>query len=246
MPLFEEFQSSGNFLFKRRSYFPLLLISLFLIALRNFHYPHHQHSLDRLWELICLPISFLGFGIRMLTLGYVPTGTSGRTTAQPSAATLNTTGIYSIVRHPLYLGNFLIWLGICLSIRIWWFTVISVLFFWIYYERIMFAEEEFLRKKFGEHFVKWAEKTPAFIPSFRNWQPPNLPFSWKTVLRREYSGFFAIVASFTVLDLVEGSFVKHRLVFDGMWASLFFGSLAVFLVLRTLKKKTKFLNVEGR
>jgi hypothetical protein len=30
----------------------------------------------------------------------------------------------------------------------------------------MFAEEQFLRKKFGALYTDWAAKTPAFIPSF--------------------------------------------------------------------------------
>ena len=246
MPLREEFQKSGNLLFKGRSYFPLILGAIFLIALRNFRYPYHQHYLDRLWEFLCLAVSFFGLWIRAYALGYVSKGTSGRTTSQPSADSINTSGIYSIVRHPLYLGNFFIWLGITLSIHVWWFTMIAVLLFWIYYERIMFAEEEFLRGKFGDTYLKWAEKTPAFIPSLKNWQPPSLPFSFKMVLRREYSGFFAIIVAFTVLDFIEESFVHHQLEIDWVWLVMFLIGLTVYLTLRTLKKKTKLLNVEGR
>ena len=64
-------------------------------------------------------------------------------------STLNTSGLYSVVRHPLYLGNYLMWLGVALFSRTWWAPVIVSLVFWLYYERIMFAEEEFLRRQFG-------------------------------------------------------------------------------------------------
>ena len=55
-------------------------------------------------------ISFLGEAIRIFTVAYTPAGTSGRNTKQQLADTLNTTGIYSLLRHPLYLGNFFMFL----------------------------------------------------------------------------------------------------------------------------------------
>ncbi|MGB8874133.1 MAG: hypothetical protein WCC75_12145, partial [Desulfobaccales bacterium] len=52
------------------------------------------------------------WGSVSLPWGLPPRGTSGRNTQGQVAETLNTTGIYSLVRNPLYLGNFLIWLGL--------------------------------------------------------------------------------------------------------------------------------------
>jgi protein-S-isoprenylcysteine O-methyltransferase Ste14 len=71
------------------------------------------------------------------------------------AEVLNTTWMYSLVRNPLYLGNFIIWLGLALFINVWWCTIIVILSFILFYERIIFAEEKFLREKFGKTF-KWA------------------------------------------------------------------------------------------
>lgn len=48
----------------------------------------------------------------MATIGQVPKGTSGRNTSQQVADTLSTDGVYSVVRHPLYLGNFLMCMGV--------------------------------------------------------------------------------------------------------------------------------------
>ena len=47
------------------------------------------------------------------------------------------------------------------------------LVFWLYYERIMLAEEEFLRARYGKAFDDWAARTPAFLPNFRHWVPPT-------------------------------------------------------------------------
>ncbi len=100
-----------------------------------------------------------------LTVGFAPKNTSGRNTAAGQMADeLNVTGIYSIVRHPLYVGNFFMWLGPVLFLRSVWFTIVFCLVYWLYYERIMFAEEQFLRRKFGDAYDKWSEKVKAFIP----------------------------------------------------------------------------------
>jgi hypothetical protein len=184
--------------------------------------------------------------IRSLVAGYAPKGTSGRNTKGQLAETLNTTGMYSIVRNPLYLGNFVIVLGVFLFTEVWWFILIGVAGFLFYYERIIFAEEEFLRKKFGDVFLEWAKKTPAFLPRFKNWQKPSLPFSFKAVLRREHSTFFAIVAPFTFLDIAVDYFAEKKLEIHVGWIIFFFVSLIIYLTLRILKKKTKVLDAEGR
>ena len=246
MTLRDEFKRSGEWLFRWRSYLPLLLIALFLLALAGLRHPYGSRPPGGLWEFFCLAVSFTGLGIRFLTGGFVPEGTSGRNTKGQVAQVLNTTGAYSLVRHPLYLGNFFMWLGISLFLGVWWFSLIIILILWLYYERIMFAEEEFLQEKFGDAFTEWAAKTPAFIPKFRDWVKPNLPFSLKTAIRKEYSGFFAMMVVFTILK-VAGEFLSHgRLGLDRQWAVMFGCSLIIYLGVRYLKKRTGWLNVAGR
>ncbi|MBI5893053.1 MAG: DUF1295 domain-containing protein [Deltaproteobacteria bacterium] len=248
MTLRERLEKQGNWLFKWRSYLPLLIFPVLLIALENSDYLKQNMGefVDDIYETFCLAVSFSGLIIRCLVIGYIPEGTSGRNTKNQKAETLNTTGIYSIVRHPLYLGNFIIFLGIILFPQVWWFILIAILAFWLYYERIIFAEEEFLLKKFGHMYLEWAKKTPAFFPNIKNWQQPNLPFSFKNVLKREYSAFFGIIASLTFLEVAGDLFVEGKLDFDLPWEILFAIGLMTYLTLRTLKKKTELLNVVGR
>lgn len=246
MALREEFEKTGNWLFRWRSYLPLLLTGLIFIGMENFQYPGQSHLWDQIWEIVCLSISLFGLAVRAYTVGHTPRGTSGRNTRGQVAEVLNTTGIYSIVRHPLYLGNFFCWLGISMFIRIWWVSLIFILIYWLYYERIIFAEEEFLRGKFGEEYEKWAEKTPAFFPRFRNWVSPALAFSHRTILKREYSRFFAIIISFTFLEVIGDLVVNRGICVDSMWLGIFLTGLVTYLTLRTLKKKTKILDHKGR
>jgi protein-S-isoprenylcysteine O-methyltransferase Ste14 len=110
----------------------------------------------------------------------------------------------------------------------------------------MFAEEEFLREKFGEAFVQWAGKTPAFIPKLGNWVKPSLPFSLKTAIRKEYGGFFAMIAVFTALKIAGEYLSRGGLWIGWQWAALFSGSLIIYLGVRHLKKRTDWLKVAGR
>ncbi|MBA4349268.1 MAG: hypothetical protein C0415_04675 [Thermodesulfovibrio sp.] len=247
MTIHNELEKQGNWLFRWRSYLPLLILPILLIALNESEFFERVLGVsDLFWEILCLLLSFVGLTIRCLTIGYTPKGTSGRNTKEQIAEVLNTTGMYSVVRHPLYLGNFIIFLGIILFIQVWWFALIAVLAFFIYYERIMFAEEAFLLAKYGVLFSEWAGKTPAFLPKFKNWQKPVLPFSFKNVLKREYTAFFVITTSFPVLDALEDLFVEGKLQLDIGWGLLFIIGLITYLLLRTLKKKSNLLDVEGR
>ena len=236
MAYVDEMRNQGNWLFRRRSFLPLVIVPLFLIGLQHFTYPMGSRLLDRLWELFCFAIALLGLGVRIYTVGHVPKGTSGRTTSTPKAQELNTTGIYSIIRHPLYLGNFIIWVGIVLLVRSTLLTVACVIAYFLYYERIIIAEEAFLSEKFGTAFAQWAEKTPMIIPRFKLWCKPALPFSWQVVLIREYPGFLTITASFAALDVLGVRFYEGKWQLDWMWAIMFCVGLLAFVILRTLKK----------
>jgi protein-S-isoprenylcysteine O-methyltransferase Ste14 len=246
MGLAEDFEKTGNWLFRHRSYLPLLLFAAALLTIIfrgrdivNFH--------DLYWNLACFGISMFGLLIRAITIGYTPRGTSGRNTREGQVAdALNTKGIYSVVRHPLYLGNFFMWFGLILYIGTPWFIVFAIAFFWIYYERIMFAEEQFIRQKFGQEFVNWSARTPAFIPDLRLWQSPDLSFSFRNVLKREYSGLFGNIFSFVVINLAKNYFTDGQLWLDFKWQIAGTAGLVVYITLRSLKKHTRVFSVEGR
>lgn len=237
----------GNWLFRWRSYLPLVLLSVLIPILGQYSYIYNSHTCDMFWEAFCLGLSTLGLAIRCYTIGHVPRGTSGRNTKEGQIAEcLNTTGIYSLLRNPLYLGNFFMMFGVILFLHNFWLSLFFSVLFWVYYERIVCAEEDFLTRKFGQEYIDYANRTPAFIPAFRNWTPSALPFSWKTVLRREYCGLLGMVASFFTLEMVTDALVCHQWVVDPVWAALFALALATFLLLRFLKKYTQILEVEGR
>jgi Putative protein-S-isoprenylcysteine methyltransferase len=248
MQLHETSAVQGDWLFRWRSYLPLFLIAVMIPGFLCFRYPGNSHFYDTCWELCCLGISFVGLFIRCLTVGFVPRGTSGRNTTGQVAESLNTTGMYSLLRNPLYLGNFLMIHGVVmmLAINAFWLPIIYALAFWLYYERIIMCEEAFLGKKFGQVYYDYTASTSAFVPHFSRWKKPELPFSLRSVLRREYSSFFALICAMFAVEIVGDLVVKQRLIFDLVWVILFLISFGVYVSLRTIKKKTTWLTVEGR
>ncbi|MCF8298878.1 MAG: isoprenylcysteine carboxylmethyltransferase family protein [Saprospiraceae bacterium] len=246
MALIEEFDKSGNWLFKHRSFIPIVLYVFAVLVIAFVDYEVVSHT-NIIWSMACLAISFLGLLVRIITIAHAPKGTSGRNTTQGQVAEkLNTDGIYSAVRHPLYLGNFLMWFGLFLYVSNIWFVIVSSLLYWLYYERIMFAEEFFLRKKFGEAYLKWSETVPSFWPKFSIWKKSELPFSTKNVLKREYSGFFATIFSFSFIDFAKHYFYNGEFTLSLHWMIILPIGFVVFIVFRSLKKYTKVLEVKGR
>jgi protein-S-isoprenylcysteine O-methyltransferase Ste14 len=245
MALVHEFEKSGNWLFKRRSWLPVILIvaGIILMDLGN----RQAILFEMRDELIFLGVSLFGEAIRIFTVGYAPRNTSGRNTiAGQIADELNVTGIYSILRHPLYLGNFFMWLGPVLFLRSFLFVVFFVLVYWLYYERIMFAEEQFLRRKFGEIYDKWSDTVKAIIPGFKRFIKPSLSFSIRNVLKREYNSFVNIFLIFTILDLFRNYFLSERIYLTPMWIYISVPAGVIWLAVRTIHKRTGWLEVEGR
>ena len=250
MALQEEFEKQGVWLFRYRGVIPLVFLFIgAALFVRTEMYPEifflKETPYEIYYEMFCLFISLFGLYIRIYTVGHTPVNTSGRNTEKQVADTLNTTGIYSIVRHPLYLGNFFMWLGPAFLTGNIWFVVAFCLFYWIYYERIMFAEEQFLRRSFGEIYTDWAKNVPAFIPSFKNFKKPGLPFSWKKVLKKEKNGLAAIFLIFAAFD-ITGELIHAETNYNYFLIVACVLTGLMYLVLKYLKYKTSILNEQGR
>ena len=251
MALIEEMESQGNKLFRYRSYIPLIfLIAGLAVHVYNLwanvsflgEYPLYES----LFEIFCLIVSLTGFVIRAYTVGYTPANTSGRNTKDGQVADeLNTTGIYSVVRNPLYLSNFLMWLGIAMLTSNLWFIVSFCFLYWIYYERIIFAEEQFLRKKFGDVYCEWANVTPVFFPKFSLYKKPSYSFCWKKVLKKEKNGLAGMFIIFTLFHVIEKLFDNEPIRFNYITVGCIV-TCVLYVILKIFKKYTNILDTQGR
>lgn len=230
----------GNWLFRYRSYLPICLL---IFAIISMWYERPLYLDTNIWfTLSCLVVAAGGEIIRILAVGYAADRTSGRNVKRQVADEINQTGIYSILRHPLYLGNFIIWLSVALFTEIWWILAIYLLFYIIYYERIVMAEESFLEEKFGDEFRQYAQKIPAVILSFKNYIPNKNTFRIKKVLRQENSTVYGIIMVFTLMKIIKDLLNLRQIKIETYWIIVLVISSILYLVLRTLKKLTRVLH----
>lgn len=249
MLLKNEMVKSGDILFRYRSYIPLIMVPLIIFSLLDFGQNlFTQGKYNHTLVITALVVGCLGQWIRILVAGYVPQGTSGRNVHGQVAHSLNTTGMYSLCRNPLYLGNFLMMLAPVILLGNWLLLLLFCALFRIYYERIIYTEERFLEEKFGEEYKKWAQKTPAFFPSFKMYKKSVLDFSLKTMLKREYHSFFGLTtslffANYLIVSISQESF---KVTLNPILSWVFIGSAVFYLIIRLIVKKTRYFHVEGR
>ncbi|HEX4050296.1 MAG TPA: isoprenylcysteine carboxylmethyltransferase family protein [Steroidobacteraceae bacterium] len=252
MRLTDQITAEGRRLFQLRSAMPVVLLpALYFALLQMAHFEQRWgEQVEDFWLAFCVCISALGLLMRCLTVGFVPAGTSGRGQGTPSASTLNTLGMYSIVRSPLYLANGVMWFGVALATSSGWFVIVSVLVYWIYIERVIAAEEAFLEAHFGDTFRHWAQSTPCFLPRPSLWRAPAMHFSLRTVLRREHSGLIAVgvmipLIKFISNTLIEGEPPARWVVTDRAWVIFLAATLFCGLILKLMKKR-HWLDAVGR
>lgn len=249
MALQEELESQGNILFKYRGTLPLilLLIGILVYIYTKIYSTGFENVIAfQTYELICFAVSFFGLFIRIYTIGFTPKNTSGRNTSGQLADELNTSGIYSMVRHPLYVGNFFMWLGTAMLTQNLWYIIAFVFVYWVYYERIMFAEEQFLRRKFGEIYLNWSKITPAFVLSFNNFHSPKMNFSVKKVIKKEKNGVTAIFVIFLLFRAMGDYITNKTFVTDSWLFYITIASIVIYFIIKYTNKFTSLFEEEGR
>jgi protein-S-isoprenylcysteine O-methyltransferase Ste14 len=245
MLLNDRMRESGGNLFRWRSF--VLVIFLPLLALAVHAGEPVERALGAFWgeayEAGCILLVLAGVVLRAFTVGSVPSRTSGRNTHGQVAASLNVTGMYSLTRNPLYLANCMIYVGVLLYSQDLLLTLAFTLFLVVYYERIILAEEAFLLERFGDAYRRWAAEVPVFLPRLHGWRRPALPFSLRSVLRREYPTWLAALLALAVIDIAADYFDGG---YSNDWALTVALGLALYLVVHFLNRRTRLLRVPGR
>lgn len=241
MKLLDQLVQDGDRLFRWRSYLPLVLLPVVFAGVMTTAPPFSTRGAERLWECSSAAVALVGLALRVWAVGSAPSGTSERSTVNPRASQLRTTGPYSVVRHPLYVANGLMALGLSLFPGVWYLPVILVLSTWLYYERIAIREEAFLAGRFGGEFDAWSSRVPACWPSFGSYERSAIPYSWKKVLRHEFHGLLVIAAGAFVFDTMQESRRAGAWRVDAPWLWFFAASAVLFLVFAALKRGTRLL-----
>lgn len=222
----------GNFLFKYRSFSPIPLIILVFIIFRSVDLGNGNIFIN----LLGLLVSLIGEFIRIIAVGYAYSGTSGRERFLKADA-LNITGIYSLVRNPLYIGNFLIFTGLVIVFANIWAEMILAIFLILQYFFIIRYEEDFLRMQYGKRYADYCDRVKQIIPVFKNYEKNRNPFDLKKVVFKEVdSAFNMLIMYLVVLAYKEKAFngsIKNPFLFiiPGVVLSL------SYVIVKFIKKK---------
>ena len=123
--------------------------------------------------------------------------------------TLTTSGPYAHTRNPLYLGSFLVGVGLAVAGGHWiWPTAFTALFL-VVYVPTMRDEARTLHGLFGERYAEYAASVPAFVPMFvpratpHRADPPGAThFYWARYLdHREWEALLGTGAALGILAI---------------------------------------------
>ena len=169
--------STGNFLFKYRSYTP---IPLAIYILYN-SYPEIQNI------LIGFILIAIGESLRMWAVSYA--GGVTRTT-KVGAPSLCTSGPYGYTRNPLYIGNMIIYSGVVFvagSLNILSMLIVTWAFFIIQYYLIINLEQNTLIDIFGKEYKNYMNNVPIFFPRLTSWKNKDkyIPMKFSKTIKTE-------------------------------------------------------------
>jgi protein-S-isoprenylcysteine O-methyltransferase Ste14 len=243
MTLRQQIVAAGQFLFRFRSYIPMLVLIVLVGAFWK-GLPRDSGAEDYFWRAVALCVTAAGLLLRFITIGRIPSGTSGRNTKRQKASTLNTTGTYSIVRNPLYLANGLVWAGIVLLLESPALAMIFSGVLLLYYMFVVFAEEDFLAAAFGNDYMNYAATTPALIPRLGRWRPWNRPFSWRMMIRREHDSVFSALTGLVIVFHFQDAMAHGgRFMLRREWLIPWLVVGCGWAIAKVLKKRTNLLRV---
>ncbi len=224
----------GLFLFRHRSFTPIPLIVLVFV----FFKPLDLGRGNTLLNVAGLLVSLFGELTRIAAVGYSSSGTSGRE-SYLRADDLNTGGIYSIVRNPLYIGNFFMFCGLIIV-----FADIAALIFFAFflilqYYFIILVEEDYLKKEYGAVYEAYCSRVRRVIPSFKDYSKSRNRFSSRKVILKENDSVFNLLLMF-LLILVYKEKIFHGFIGDPFSYVIPAALLIIsYIIIKVIKKREK-------
>jgi protein-S-isoprenylcysteine O-methyltransferase Ste14 len=167
---------TGAVLFRNRGWLPVLFLGVPLLV------PGLMTPVN--WA-IGGALIVLGEAVRLA--GVAAAGTVTRRRSR-NVQRLVTYGIFGWVRNPLYVGNFLIWMGFVVISGVLWFLPIAVFVFAIEYSLIVRYEEGVLESIFGQEYVDYKTKVPRWWARPERHPRPG-PHDWGEAWKSEISTF---------------------------------------------------------
>lgn len=112
------------------------------------------------------------------------------------------TGPYAIVRHPLYVGSFLMLTGFLLILNMWLLWVVLLPFYVVFYTLTVISEESGLRRRIGEKWEEYRSSVPSLIPMPWKVKAENIA-GWSKEVFSKTPELQTIASTLILLVLIE-------------------------------------------
>jgi protein-S-isoprenylcysteine O-methyltransferase Ste14 len=187
----------GAILFRHRGWLPLLFLGIPLV------FPGSTSPFR--WD-VGLALIIIGEAVRLA--GVAAAGSVTRRRSR-NVQRLVSYGIFAWVRNPLYIGNFLIWMGFVTISGVLWFLPAAILLFAVEYELIVRYEEGVLETIFGRDYLDYKHNTPRWIPRPPKGETTVGEHHWGEAFKSEISTFLQyavlLVAFWVKSQVMEGT-----------------------------------------
>jgi protein-S-isoprenylcysteine O-methyltransferase Ste14 len=181
----------GRFAFGSRDYLvPAMLVAV--MTLTRPRAPFGSEYLNAGLDLLGILVAAAGQALRVTVIGfaYIQRGGANK---QLSAPRLVCEGFYAHCRNPMYVGDFLLFIGLSLicNATLGYVVVLPIVAFVLL--AIVTAEERYLERRFGADYTAYCRRVNRFIPRLGGLRATTsgMQFDWKRVLRKEYGATFA-------------------------------------------------------
>ena len=138
---------------------PLFYVLTFVIAISiQKQIPIYDGLFNEQWMkyigtvLLIISLFFLIKSLRQFFL------TKNTVILMKPATSLQTNGIYSVTRNPMYVGLAFVYLGLGRLIGNWWNFILFPILFLMVQEYIIKSEERYLLREFGQEFINYTKK----------------------------------------------------------------------------------------
>ena len=222
----------GAFLFKHRSFTPIpFIVAVFFL----FEPVNYWNS--NLWvSLLGLLVTLFGESIRVISVGYSFHGTSGRE-SYLRAENLNVSGIYSLVRNPLYIGNFFIFSGLMVVFSNMTGLLLIAVFLFFQYYFVILTEENYLKEQYGTQYDEYCRHVNRIIPKFKNYQKNKNKFNLKKVVFKENDSIFNLFIMFLLVLLYKEKVFLGYIENSSLYIIAGSIALASYIILKIVKKR---------
>jgi protein-S-isoprenylcysteine O-methyltransferase Ste14 len=230
----------GNFFFKYRNQLFIFLYALLLVPSPELiTEPVFGPGYWKIALWVGLFITTLGVVIRGLTIGLTFIERGGKE-LKIHAEALITRGLFTHSRNPLYVGNNLMLFGLGILSNSLIYVLVVVPVFLFIYQCIIYAEEDFLTKKFGQPYLDYCAKVNRWLPNLKGIGKTfsNMQFNWAKCMLTENNTqiFWATGVFLTIIfkySFIFGENTSLRTLMIAIVLPLF---VAYYLVLRWLRK----------